>query len=158
MSKNSARPEDLSSAPLKQQGALPFRIGKDGVIEVALVTSRETLRWIIPKGWSEPGESPAKAAARETFEEAGVTGRIVGEPLGVYVYGKRRPNGEVVDCEVTAHLLLVEKELKDWPERKCRKRRWISAEELTARIEEDGLAELLGAIDLTAILRNALGD
>src|SRR5262249_33662947 len=42
--------------------------------EFMLVTSRETRRWIIPKGWPKRGKSPYRSAAREAFEEAGVIG------------------------------------------------------------------------------------
>jgi ADP-ribose pyrophosphatase YjhB (NUDIX family) len=38
---------------------------------VLLVTSRETGRWIIPKGGPIKGFKPAKTAAREAYEDAG---------------------------------------------------------------------------------------
>ena len=73
-----------------QVAALPFRI-KDGKIEVLLVTSRETKRWLIPKGWPMKGKKPHKAAAQEAEEEAGVKGEIKNKPLGSYDYWK--PDG-----------------------------------------------------------------
>ena len=71
-----------------QYGALPYRLDDDGSVEVLLVTSRETKRWIIPKGWPIKGLKPSKAAAREAYEEAGVRGRIAGRAFGHYVYEK----------------------------------------------------------------------
>jgi 8-oxo-dGTP pyrophosphatase MutT (NUDIX family) len=65
-----------------QYGALPYRLDDGGSIKVLLVTSRETKRWIIPKGWPIKGLKPSKAAAREAYEEAGVRGRIAGRAFG----------------------------------------------------------------------------
>ena len=36
----------------RQCAALPFRQA-DGETQVMLVTSRETRRWVLPKGWTE---------------------------------------------------------------------------------------------------------
>jgi 8-oxo-dGTP pyrophosphatase MutT (NUDIX family) len=44
-----------------QVGALPVR-GKAGAYEVLLVTSRESGRWIIPKGWPMRGKKDHEAA------------------------------------------------------------------------------------------------
>src|SRR4051794_32208259 len=74
---------------LNQIGALPFRV-IDGKFEILLVTSRETKRWLIPKGWPMKGKKPYKAAAQEAAEEAGVKGRIGDKPIGHYDYWKRR--------------------------------------------------------------------
>jgi ADP-ribose pyrophosphatase YjhB (NUDIX family) len=59
-----------------QYGALPYRFTADAAREIHLVTTRQTRRWIIPKGWPIKGLRPAKSAAREAFEEAGVRGKI----------------------------------------------------------------------------------
>jgi 8-oxo-dGTP pyrophosphatase MutT (NUDIX family) len=49
---------------------------------VLLVRAKRTPGlWIFPKGHIEPGESPEAAALRETREEAGVDGELVG-PVG----------------------------------------------------------------------------
>jgi 8-oxo-dGTP pyrophosphatase MutT (NUDIX family) len=54
---------------------LPLKVGDDGIVRVLLLTSRETKRWIIPKGWPMKGRKPSGAAAREALEEAGLVGR-----------------------------------------------------------------------------------
>lgn len=46
---------------------------------------RGRLRWSLPKGHLEAGESPQQAAIREVEEETGIQGEIVGE-LGVIDY------------------------------------------------------------------------
>ena len=58
-----------------QYGALPYRFTHDAELEILLLTTRQSKRWIIPKGWPIKGLRPAKSAAREAFEEAGVRGR-----------------------------------------------------------------------------------
>ncbi|HEY1934850.1 MAG TPA: NUDIX hydrolase [Acetobacteraceae bacterium] len=72
-----------------QYGALPYSLNKAGEIEVLLLTSRTRRRWIIPKGWPIKGLKPAKSAAREAFEEAGVRGTVSGKPLGRFTYDKQ---------------------------------------------------------------------
>ena len=75
---------------LAQVAALPLTIGDDGVMRVLLLTSRETKRWVIPKGWPMKGRKPYEAAAQEALEEAGVIGQAKKKPIGSYIYFKRR--------------------------------------------------------------------
>src|SRR5271167_3938896 len=72
-----------------QYGALPYRVTGTRGIEFLLITSRETGRWIIPKGWPIEGMKPAKSAAREAYEEAGVRGIVSTMPIGNYSYEKK---------------------------------------------------------------------
>ncbi|MCU1383215.1 MAG: phosphohydrolase [Acidobacteria bacterium] len=67
--------------PVLQAGGLAFRgTGRD--LSVLLVTSKKQPGfWILPKGHVEPGETAAQAGLRETQEEAGVTGDLLG-PIG----------------------------------------------------------------------------
>jgi 8-oxo-dGTP pyrophosphatase MutT (NUDIX family) len=55
--------------PNLQYAAPPYRRRAGGVIEVILVTSRDTRRWVIPKGWPVQGLVPRDSAAREAAEE-----------------------------------------------------------------------------------------
>ena len=71
--------------PLPQVAALPVRRKGDGDIEVLLITSRKTNRWIIPKGWPMKGKKRHEAAAQEALEEAGISGHVHKKPLGSYV-------------------------------------------------------------------------
>ena len=48
-----------------QAAALPWRVSTSGDVEVLLVTSRGTGRWVLPKGWPEGNEELSDAAARE---------------------------------------------------------------------------------------------
>ena len=57
-------------------------------MEVMLVTSRGSRRWIIPKGWPKRGILPHDMAAKEAFEEAGVIGKVSERSIGSYPYDK----------------------------------------------------------------------
>jgi len=128
-------------APLQQIAALCWRKRK-GAVEVLLVTSRETRRWVIPKGWPMEGLADFNAARREAFEEAGVEGRMRREPIGQYFYEKRGKK-EVLPVNVTVYALEVVKQLKSWPEAKQRERSWFSPHDAMLRVGEPGLKDIL---------------
>ena len=127
--------------PRKQYAALPFAV-VDGKPRVMLVTSRETGRWIVPKGWPEKKIKPYDQAAREAFEEAGVIGQISKKPFGSYTYDKRLGKRSV-SCLVDVYLLKVDRELDEWPESAQRSRRWLSPLEAVELVDDKGLASLL---------------
>ena len=110
----------------EQYAALPFRIGPDGEPQVLLLTSRETGRWVIPKGWPMRGRKPREVAVQEAFEEAGLLGTAIGKrPVGQFHDSKDMPSGESILCRVLVFLLLVEREADDVPERGQRQARWF---------------------------------
>jgi len=128
---------------LQQAGAIPYSV-IDGALRVLLVTSRDTGRWLIPKGYVELGETPAHAATKEAYEEAGIKGVLDSEmPLGFFTYFKRLKSGESVPANVQVFLLRVEKQCKKWPERKERSYAWFSPEEAADLVHEAGLSTLL---------------
>jgi len=128
----------------RQAAALPWRRTPAGGIEVLLITSRGTGRWILPKGWIEPGEGAAAAAAREAWEEAGVRGQVAPRPLGSYPY-VRTPEGGARACRVAVFPLRVEAELDAWPEQAERRRVWVAPAEAAERVAEPELRALLAA-------------
>ncbi|MFL5256197.1 MAG: NUDIX hydrolase [Rhodopila sp.] len=108
-----------------------------------LLTSRDTGRWVIPKGWPMKGRKPAQVASQEAYEEAGLIGQIIGKrPVGSYHYEKRLAKTSVL-CEVCVFLLRVEQQLDDWPEKGQRKTRWFNAVEAARLVNEGGLAEII---------------
>ena len=129
-----------------QIGALPWR-RREGVLEVLLVTSRETRRWVAPKGWPMPYKSDAEAAATEAWEEAGVKGLIGPVPIGAYSYSKRLKDGSERPCRVKVYPLEVTVDRDDWPEAAQRDRRWMSPAEAADLVAEPELARLLRAFD-----------
>ncbi len=130
----------------RQCAALPVRfIGS--MPRVLLVTSRQTRRWIIPKGWLKKKLSPGAMAAREAFEEAGVKGRITPAPIGAYRYLKLLDDGAAVRCHVAVFLLEVTEILSEWPEMDQRERRWLSPADAAEMISDGGLAPLLRGLE-----------
>jgi 8-oxo-dGTP pyrophosphatase MutT (NUDIX family) len=125
-----------------QVAALPLRVGDDGVMRVLLLTSRETRRWVIPKGWPMKGHKPHQAAAQEAREEAGVIGQAAKKPIGTYTYFKRREAHFDV-CRVDVYVLAVKKQLKTWREKDQREARWFTLDEAADLVQEPGLVALL---------------
>ncbi|MFG1374671.1 NUDIX domain-containing protein [Xanthobacter oligotrophicus] len=125
-----------------QYAALPYRVRRDGEVQIRLITSRETRRWVIPKGWPMKGLSPPKAAAREAYEEAGLVGVISREPLGMYTYEKRLGTRSVL-CDVLVFPLKVKRLLEKWPERFQRYGFWFSIDSAAAAVQEEDLSELI---------------
>lgn len=125
-----------------QYAALPYRL-QDGSPLVALVTSRETKRWILPKGQVEKKLPPCRVAEKEAYEEAGLTGAISTDPYGVFDSFKRLKNGREIPCQIVVFLLEVTTELDKWPEQDQRERRWCSPGEAALLASEPGLVQLL---------------
>jgi 8-oxo-dGTP pyrophosphatase MutT (NUDIX family) len=126
----------------RQVGALPVRRGPDGTLSVLLVTTLQTQRWIIPKGWPWPGQQDWAAAAAEAREEAGVLGEPQQSSIGFYTYEKRRNTGSV-PVRVSVFLLEVQEELETWPECKRRRRAWFTLAEAAEAVREPELRALL---------------
>ena len=135
--------------PLIQYGALPYRFTPDRALRVLLVTSRRSGRWIIPKGWPIKGLKPAKSAAREAFEEAGVLGRVARDAIGAFAYEKLiEREGRYATCEVQVFPLCVEQELTVWPEAGERRLLWVSSLDAMALVSDGGLRDLISGLGL----------
>ncbi len=132
----------------KQVAALPLRRGKDGEYEVLLVTSRDTGRWIIPKGWPSKRFEDHEAAAREAREEAGVEGMIEPKAIGCYQYLKRELS-EAGPIEVTVFLLAVREEYTHWPEEQQRQRAWFGLEGAAEKVSEPQLSSLIEMLNVS---------
>jgi 8-oxo-dGTP pyrophosphatase MutT (NUDIX family) len=133
---------DASMESARQVAALPVRRAPDGTLLVLLVTTLQTQRWIIPKGWPWPGEQDHTAAAEEAREEAGVLGEAHPTSLGSYTYEKRRSSG-LVPVHVSVYLLEVREELDTWPECGQRQRAWFTLSDASNAVEEPELKALL---------------
>jgi len=110
---------------------------------ILLVTSRDTKRWVLPKGNLMVGIAPHRVAAREAEEEAGVRGTIMRKPLGRFPYRKWR-NAKSFDlAKVDVFALKVKKELDSWKEQEQRERRWFSRGDAAAMVDEPELRDLI---------------
>ena len=131
--------------PAGQVAALCWRLHK-GQAQVLLVTSRDTGRWVLPKGWPMPGRGPDAAAAREAWEEAGVEGKVSPTSIGHYGYDKIMRNLDTLPCAVEVFPLRVQRLKDSFPERKERRRKWFSATEAAHLVAEVDLRDMLGRL------------
>ena len=144
-----------------QVAALPWRVPGpgDGGLEILLVSSRETRRWVIPKGWPMKGKLDHQAAAQEAYEEAGLDGRIVDTPVGDYPYLKRLKSGAARPVTVDVYPMEVTGEHATWPEKGQRTLRWMSPVEAALAVQEPELRDLIARfaqVELPAEERPAL--
>ncbi|MGB1265213.1 MAG: NUDIX hydrolase [Nereida ignava] len=129
-----------------QFSALPFRVVA-GKLEILLITSRGTGRWIIPKGWPMADTTPSDAAATEAFEEAGVEGKIYKTCIGLYSYTKQMDDMPNLPCVAMVYPLKVKKILKDYPEVDQRKRKWFSQSKAAKKVDEPELRAIISSFD-----------
>ncbi|MXQ06410.1 NUDIX domain-containing protein [Alphaproteobacteria bacterium GH1-50] len=132
-----------------QFGAVCWRQHRDEV-QVLLVTSKRSKRWIIPKGWPQDGATPAEAAMTEAWEEGGVEGKVRPVCLGIYSYSKERSDNENMPCVVAIFPIKVANLAKSWPEERRRKRRWFSLKKAAGLVEEPELSSILRKFDPSA--------
>jgi 8-oxo-dGTP pyrophosphatase MutT (NUDIX family) len=128
----------------KQIAALPYRKHGQG-IEVLLITSRETKRWVIPKGWPMRNLTDRNAAKQEAFEEAGIEGKMGKKSMGSFTYRKRMKSGRLQVVQVTVYAMEVSRLLDKWPEQNQRKRQWFAMKEAVERVNEEGLRAVIQA-------------
>ncbi|MFT6452915.1 MAG: 8-oxo-dGTP pyrophosphatase MutT (NUDIX family) [Halocynthiibacter sp.] len=128
-----------------QFAALCYRIRKDKV-QVLLITSRGTGRWIIPKGWPMDGATPAKAAKVEAWEEAGVQGRVFSVCIGLYTYFKY-VGEDRLPCMVAVFPLAVKRLSEEFPEAGARRRKWVSPKKAAKMVDQPELGQLIAQFD-----------
>jgi 8-oxo-dGTP pyrophosphatase MutT (NUDIX family) len=128
-----------------QVAAIPVRPAARGALEVLVISTRGSGRWTVPKGWPMPGRSDAEAAAQEAYEEAGVRGTILSEPIGTFEYAKRRSDSQTL--RVTVYRLDVEQNVRRWRERGQRKQRWLTTAAAADCVAWTGLAEIIRSLE-----------
>ncbi|MBB3592372.1 8-oxo-dGTP pyrophosphatase MutT (NUDIX family) [Rhizobium sp. BK529] len=129
--------------PRQQYAALCYRVKKKtGDLEVLLMTSRDTGRWVIPKGWPMARKCAYEVAAQEALEEAGIRGTIETETLGHYTYSKVLRDGLKVTCKVQVFALEVTGMAKNFKEKGERTIEWVSCDEAVKRVNEADLRDL----------------
>jgi 8-oxo-dGTP pyrophosphatase MutT (NUDIX family) len=134
--------EDARVTPRAQVGALVWRIEKS-VLQVLLVNSRDTGRFVIPKGWTETKFSDPEAAANEAYEEAGIQGIIASKPIGRFSYTKIIGPGFALPCVITVFSMEAVTLLSTWPEAHERTRFWMTLDQAAASVDEPELKLLI---------------
>jgi len=125
--------------PILQASAIPFR-RRGEAIEFCLITSSSSKKWGFPKGIIEGDDTPEQTALNEALEEAGLHGRIVGEPMGEYRYQKWG-----TDLDVTVYLMEVTQVDEAWQEAELRERVWVSANDVVSRLQREDLVVIFHA-------------
>ena len=143
-------PKRTARSETRQVAALPWRLTDDGR-QILMITSRETRRWVIPKGGRMVGKTDPEAAAQEAMEEAGVRGEMDQTSIGVFRYAKGLKDGGVRQCVVSVYPLQVLVQLGAWPEAHQRERRWMSMSEAADLVHEPDLAALIRDFDATPL-------
>ena len=133
--------EDLRDRPFyyyTQSSVIPFRLTKNG-IEILVISSSKNKHFVVPKGIHDPGMTAEASAAKEAWEEAGVEGEVLTEPLGQYVYDKWG-----AECTVTVHPMRVDRMVPEaeWEERH-RGRKWVSPGEAQACLKQRELVPMV---------------
>ena len=124
----------------KQAGCVPVRGGK-GDLKVLLVTNKSGKHWVLPKGTVKKSEQDHEAAVRETEEEAGISGDVVG-PLGLYFDHKK-------GYAIQFFTLQVTKEEQSWSEDSRRERKWCSIDKAISTVKKKYIKEVLEKLKST---------
>lgn len=132
----------MGATPTAVQVAALCQRGPD----VLLITSRDTGRWVLPKGWPMRRRPPHAAAAIEAWQEAGVRGRVRRAPLGTFCATKAFWPG--LSCPVQIHVfpLDVASVADTYPEAGQRRRLWLPPQDAADLVAEPDLAALLRSL------------
>ncbi|SKB36626.1 TIGR00153 family protein [Rhizorhabdus histidinilytica] len=128
---------------IRQIAVLPYRTTEAGQTEVLLITSRETKRWVLPKGNRIKGLKSHEAASHEAYEEAGLVGIACPYAIGTYQYRKQRRNGTSRPATVDIFPFSVTTQLDSWPEKDERELRWFTPQAAAAAVDEEELRDIL---------------
>jgi 8-oxo-dGTP pyrophosphatase MutT (NUDIX family) len=141
----------LRRPPRTQLAALCYRASESGP-EVLLITSRNTKRLIIPKGWPMAKRTARKTAEREAYEEAGIIGKTSKEPIGEFSSFKGLGNGFKVRTNVVVYPLAVVDQVSDFPETGQRELIWMPLNDAIERCQDDGLRLFLKSKPVHSLL------
>lgn len=125
-----------------QYAALPYRMTGE-TVEILVITSLRSHRWIIPKGWPMEGFEPSACAAREALEEAGIMGEVDPRAIGSYRYEKQLKVGSSVPCKVEVFAMKVMRQRRTWDEKDARELCWLPLAQAAATVDEPDLRRLI---------------
>jgi 8-oxo-dGTP pyrophosphatase MutT (NUDIX family) len=121
----------------KQVGVIAVRRRRERV-QICLMRRKRSDVWAIPKGFIDRGATPQEAALNEAWEEVGLSGRILGDALGSYVY--RKLGGRFT---VTVFVMKVATTHRSWDEMDFRERTWASPRDARALLKDHPVRPLL---------------
>jgi 8-oxo-dGTP pyrophosphatase MutT (NUDIX family) len=117
-------------------GGVAFR-WQDSKLEVAIVSVKPKLRWQLPKGIVDPGESPPITAVREVKEEAGIETDLIKLIETIEYWYRSVKNGKPVRFHKFVHFYLLEYKSGDVSnhDHEVEESRWVSVEEALQMLE-----------------------
>ena len=140
------------SDPKQQASALPYRRKDDGSIDILLITSKKSGKWIIPKGNAKPSEGLVEAAAREALEEAGIHGKMSPYCLGSYIYEKcAKKSKRTKRYSVSVYPLHVSTLSHTWQEQTLRRRAWYEKQIASKIVSNSDLSKIIAAFGMEHI-------
>jgi len=124
-----------------QAGAIPFRQGRGGRLEILLIRRINKKKWGIPKGMIEQGQSAPEAAQAESVEEAGALGELSPESIGAFTYTK-------LGCRFRVHvyLLRVIESRDEYPEHRLREKAWFPLERAVSMVRQPEVRDMIRAL------------
>ena len=141
---------------LEQAAALPYRF-ENGQLEILLLTTRNTKRFTLPKGWPMKRKSLAEAAHVEALEETGLEGILAPDIIVHFFYWKRLKS-VFIPIKVSVLPLFVLQELSCWQEQNESCRKWLSTDEAQLLVDEPELVSLLGLLDRSCARTGSAGN
>jgi 8-oxo-dGTP pyrophosphatase MutT (NUDIX family) len=120
---------------IRQAGSIVVRLDTKEPHVLLVTAKRNPRNWIFPKGHIEKGETPEQAAVRETREEAGVVGKLIG-PAGVLEYG-------FLGAKARVEYYLIEFRKEAGPPEDGRLRTWCRLDEALKRLSYKNTRKLL---------------
>ncbi len=139
---------NIASSKPDQAAAICWRLSQQGEIEILLISSLGSGRWILPKGHLRKRELSFRAAQREALEEAGISGKIRKKPVGYFRYKK---DGRI-ELTVAVHLLKVFSDNEIHPELGQRRKVWVAPHDATLLVDEPELKTILGSLAIQSAL------
>jgi 8-oxo-dGTP pyrophosphatase MutT (NUDIX family) len=148
---NSDKSPKLSTVEQISAGGVAFRCNGDAT-EIAIISAKPSLRWQLPKGIIDAGETPEIAALREVREEAGIETELLSkiEIIEYWYVGDNR--GERVRFHKLVHFFLLKYTAGDVADHdhEVGEARWVearaAAEMLAFKSEKDVVEKAIEAI------------
>jgi 8-oxo-dGTP pyrophosphatase MutT (NUDIX family) len=107
-------------------------------LQICLMRRKRSKAWAIPKGFIDRGATAQEAALNEAWEEVGLSGEILGDPVGKYVYSKYESR-----LTVAVFVMKVRTAHRSWDEMDYRERVWASPKDARALLAEHPVRPLL---------------
>jgi 8-oxo-dGTP pyrophosphatase MutT (NUDIX family) len=127
----------IRKSVIQQAAAIAVRRSASD-LQVCLIRRKGSRSWGIPKGVVDQGDTREETALNEAWEEAGLTGRLIGDAIGTYKYKKWDKT-----LNVAVYIMEVLGQAATWEEAGFRERRWTSFDKAAARLARHPVKPLL---------------